>query len=159
MQNLTDIAHFLCQKKKWFLHFLPSINFHTPKISQQTNNSKKKFLRSPLIILQQLSFIKIQCSHNLVGIFVKNLFQRPVNICSRPLSRSLLSSAITSAAFWLRNIFNDADNTLLPLKRFSRWIRIVPTTNTTRIWSMCMASCGWRKIMSKKSRSKLSYLG
>lgn len=87
-------------------------------------------------------------SHNLFGNFENTLFQRPVNISARPCSKSDRSSDITSLAFWFRNMFKDAPNTLFPLNKLSKWIRIWPTKNVTFISSMWMTSC-------KKERQKL----
>lgn len=80
-------------------------------------------------------------SHNLFGNFENTLFQRPVKIVASPRSKSDRNSEMTSLAFWLRNMFNDAPNTLFPLNKLSKWIRIWPTKNVTFISSIWMTSC------------------
>lgn len=81
-------------------------------------------------------------SHNLIGIFENTLFQRPVNTLASPCSRSDRNSEITSLAFWFKNMFSEAPNTLLPLNKLSKWMRMLPTMNDTFISSMWIASCG-----------------
>lgn len=107
----------------------------------------------------------LHTSHNLFVNFENTLFHRPVKMLARPRSKSPLNSEITvndmefhkcissklkfafwilclpSLAFWLRNIFNDAPSTLLPLNKLSKWIRICPTKNVTFISSIWITSC------------------
>lgn len=80
-------------------------------------------------------------SQNLFGNLENTLFHRPVKMLASPRSKSDLNSEITSLAFWFRNIFNDAPNTLFPLNKLSKWIRIEPTKNVTFISSMWITSC------------------
>lgn len=81
-----------------------------------------------------------------MGILLKTEFQIPSKISPNPFSRSSWSSPKISLAFWFKNIENEAESTLLPLNKLSRWILIPPTLNFTFIWSILITS--WKSWMT-----------